>query len=55
MLIHIYSYSATDEFGETTPKIGFFHIFKKSEFIVKCWDEKEEDLSSKSMIAFNVI
>ncbi|XP_017753595.1 PREDICTED: protein AAR2 homolog [Eufriesea mexicana] len=46
---HYVHYSAVDEFGETTPKIGFFHTFKKSEFIVKCWDAKEEDLNSKTV------
>ncbi|XP_043516561.1 protein AAR2 homolog isoform X2 [Frieseomelitta varia] len=43
---HYVHYSAVDEFGEATPKIGFLHTFKKSEFLVKRWDAKEEDLSS---------
>lgn len=39
-----------NEFGEAAPKIGFLHIFKKSEFLVKQWDAKEEDLSSEGII-----
>lgn len=27
------------------PRIGFFHDFKKCEFLVKKWDSKEEDIS----------
>lgn len=46
---HYVHYSAVDEFGEATPKVGFFHIFKKSEFLVKRWDAKEEDLSSETI------
>lgn len=55
IFIYLYSLSAVDEFGEATPKVGFFHIFKKSEFLVKRWDAKEEDISSESMIALNVL
>lgn len=46
---HYVHYSAVNEFGEAAPKIGFFHIFKKSEFLVKQWDAAEEDLSSESV------
>ncbi|XP_076619044.1 protein AAR2 homolog [Colletes latitarsis] len=44
---HYVHYSAVNEFGETAPKIGFLHTFKKSEFLVRRWDTKEEDLSSE--------
>ncbi|XP_006611900.1 protein AAR2 homolog [Apis laboriosa] len=44
---HYIHYSAIDEFGEAKPKVGFFHTFKKSEFLVKHWDTTEEDLSSE--------
>ena len=46
---HYVHYSAVNEFGEATPKIGFLHIFKKSEFLVKQWDAKEEELSSEDV------
>ncbi|XP_076249706.1 protein AAR2 homolog [Calliopsis andreniformis] len=42
---HFVHYSATDKYGETAPKIGFLHTFKKSEFLVRRWDIKEEDIS----------
>lgn len=38
-------FSATDEHGELAPRVGFFHNFKKSDFLVKKWDKKLEDLS----------
>ncbi|XP_053994996.1 protein AAR2 homolog [Hylaeus volcanicus] len=44
---HYVHYSAVNEFGETAPKIGFLHTFKKSEFLVRRWDVKGEDLSSE--------
>ena len=44
---HYVHYSAIDEFGETAPKIGFLHTFKKSEFLVRQWDAKEENISSE--------
>ncbi|KAK2586684.1 hypothetical protein KPH14_011726 [Odynerus spinipes] len=46
---HYVHYSAVNEFGETAPKVGFFHIFKKSEFLVKQWDKSEEEISSESV------
>lgn len=46
---HYVHYSAVDEFGETAPKIGFLHTFKKSELLVKCWDPNKEDLSSEAV------
>lgn len=36
-----------DEFGELAPRIGFFHDFQKEEFLVKRWDNKNEDISSE--------
>ncbi|XP_011637245.1 protein AAR2 homolog [Pogonomyrmex barbatus] len=47
--IHFIHYSAVDELGELAPRIGFFHDFKKGEFLVKRWDNKEEDISSESV------
>ncbi|XP_012231485.1 protein AAR2 homolog [Linepithema humile] len=45
--IHFVHYSAVNEFGEMMPRVGFFHDFKKCEFLVKRWDSKEEDISSE--------
>ncbi|EZA60567.1 hypothetical protein X777_14593 [Ooceraea biroi] len=43
--IHFVHYSAVNKFDELAPRIGFFHDFKKHEFLVKKWDGKEEDIS----------
>jgi len=29
------------------PRIGFFHDFKESEFLIRKWDSKEEDISTE--------
>ncbi|XP_057335676.1 protein AAR2 homolog [Microplitis mediator] len=44
--LHFIHYSATNEFNESVPRVGFFHVFKEKDFIVKQWDKKEEDMSS---------
>ena len=36
-----------NKYGEMAPRCGFFHDFKKTEFLVKRWDSKEEDISSE--------
>ncbi|XP_066582433.1 protein AAR2 homolog [Prorops nasuta] len=46
---HFIHYSAVNEFGDMAPRIGFFHIFKKSEFLVKQWDKDTEDISAESV------
>ncbi|CAD6211775.1 GSCOCG00003826001-RA-CDS [Cotesia congregata] len=45
--LHFIHYSAKDEFNESAPRVGFFHIFKEQDFIVKRWDNKETDMSSQ--------
>lgn len=47
--IHFVHYSAANELGELAPRIGFFHDFQQSEFLVKKWDRKKEDISSESV------
>lgn len=37
-------YSATDKYGNTAPRCGFFHSFKKGECLVKKWDKDAEEL-----------
>lgn len=36
--------SATDKYGNTAPRCGFFHSFKKGECFVKKWDKDNEEL-----------
>ncbi|XP_011697701.1 PREDICTED: protein AAR2 homolog isoform X2 [Wasmannia auropunctata] len=45
--IHFVHYSAVNKFGDSTPRVGFFHDFQKSEFLVKRWDKDKEDISSE--------
>ncbi|KAG8041908.1 hypothetical protein G9C98_007212 [Cotesia typhae] len=45
--LHFIHYSAKDEFNESAPRVGFFHIFKEQDFLVKRWDNKETDMSSQ--------
>lgn len=35
-------YSATDKYGNTAPRCGFFHCFKKGDCLVKKWDKDNE-------------
>lgn len=46
---HYIHYSAVNEFGEAAPKVGFFHVFEKAEFLVKQWDNSKEEISSESV------
>ncbi|XP_011498606.1 PREDICTED: protein AAR2 homolog [Ceratosolen solmsi marchali] len=46
---HFIHYSAVDQYGESAPRIGFFHNFNKSDFIVKRWDASLESISSESV------
>lgn len=43
--MHYIHYSTTDNYGEVRPRSGFFHNFKKQEFLVRKWDKKLEDIS----------
>lgn len=38
--------SATDKYGNTAPRCGFFHNFKKGERLVKKWDRVNEEFVS---------
>ncbi|VVC44710.1 AAR2, N-terminal,AAR2, C-terminal,A1 cistron-splicing factor, AAR2 [Cinara cedri] len=42
--IHFMYYSATDKYGNTAPRCGFFHSFKKGECLIKKWDKDNEIL-----------
>jgi hypothetical protein len=39
-------FSAVNSEGDTAPRVGFIHNFKKSEFMVKKWDSAIEDIST---------
>jgi hypothetical protein len=39
-------FSAMNSEGDTAPRVGFVHNFKKSEFMVKKWDSALEDISA---------
>lgn len=43
--IHFIHYSPSDVYGMVSPKVGFFHNFKRSEFLVRKWDKAKEDIS----------
>lgn len=45
--IHFVYYSAVSKDGQTAPRTGFFHSFKKKEFVVKRWDAYAEDISDE--------
>jgi len=47
--IHFVHYSAVNKFGELAPRVGFFHDFQKSEFLVRRWDNEEENISSETV------
>ncbi|XP_031826900.1 protein AAR2 homolog [Nomia melanderi] len=46
---HYVHYSAVNRIGEPAPRIGFFHTFSISEFLVKKWDEEAEDFSVEAV------
>ncbi|KAK4881789.1 hypothetical protein RN001_005108 [Aquatica leii] len=43
--IHFIHYSALNDYGDVTPKTGFFYNFRRSEFVVKKWDRVLQDIS----------
>ncbi|KAF5276837.1 hypothetical protein FQA39_LY06389 [Lamprigera yunnana] len=47
--IHFIHYSAVNDYGDVAPKIGFFYNFRKSEFLVKKWDKKLQDISLETV------
>ncbi|XP_018569913.1 protein AAR2 homolog [Anoplophora glabripennis] len=53
--LHYIFYSAVSDTGDTSPRTGFFHNFKRSEVIVKKWDKKNECISSESVSEAEVV
>ncbi|PNF34112.1 AAR2-like protein [Cryptotermes secundus] len=46
---HYVYYNAVNSEGDTAPRVGFVHNFKKSEFMVKKWDPAIEDISTTEL------
>lgn len=42
--LHFIYYSAVSKDGQTAPRTGFFHTFKRQEILVKKWDKRLEDI-----------
>lgn len=48
--LHYIFYSSVDSnSGDIAPRIGFFHNFKKGEFVVKKWNVDEENMSRETV------
>nr|CAH7727383.1 unnamed protein product [Callosobruchus chinensis] len=45
--LHYIFYSAVSNTGDTAPRTGFFHNFRKGEVLVKKWDEVNECVSAE--------
>ncbi|KAJ8929119.1 hypothetical protein NQ314_018233 [Rhamnusium bicolor] len=45
--VHYIFYSAVSDTGDTAPRTGFFHNFKRAEVLVKKWDNKNERISTE--------
>lgn len=53
--LHYIFYSAVSDTGDTAPRTGFLHNFKKSEVVVKKWDKKNECISSENVSETEVV
>ncbi|XP_060524301.1 protein AAR2 homolog isoform X1 [Cylas formicarius] len=47
--IHYIFYSSVSNTGDTAPRTGFFHFFKKSEVYVKKWDNITQGISTEEV------
>ncbi|GLV44373.1 uncharacterized protein CBL_10177 [Carabus blaptoides fortunei] len=45
--LHFIHFSAVNNTGQSAPRSGFFYNFKKSDFVVKLYDKKTEDISTE--------
>ncbi|XP_050308401.1 protein AAR2 homolog [Anthonomus grandis grandis] len=43
--LHYIFYSSVSNTGDTAPRRGFFHYFKKGEFLVRKWNKVDESIS----------
>ncbi|GJQ81994.1 hypothetical protein Trydic_g6874 [Trypoxylus dichotomus] len=53
--IHYIFYSGVSNFGDVTPRSGFFYNFKKSELIARKWDKHECDMSDDIVLENEVV
>lgn len=53
--LHYIFYSAASDIGDTAPRTGFFHTFKRSEVVVKKWDKKNECISSDAVSEVEIV
>ncbi|KAG5875426.1 hypothetical protein JTB14_005324 [Gonioctena quinquepunctata] len=53
--IHFIFYSAVSNTGDTAPRTGFFKNFRKSEVLVKKWDNAKECISSETVAEEEVV
>ncbi|XP_015119378.1 protein AAR2 homolog [Diachasma alloeum] len=53
--LHFIHYSAVNELGELSPRVGFFHMFKEKELLVKKWSKMAEDLDDQEVDEETVI
>ncbi|KAF5276191.1 hypothetical protein FQR65_LT03995 [Abscondita terminalis] len=53
--IHFIHYSPLNDYGDLTPKVGFFYNFRKSEFVVKKWDIDIKDISLDDVAESEVV
>ncbi|CAH2012783.1 unnamed protein product [Acanthoscelides obtectus] len=47
--LHYIFYSAVSNTGDTAPRTGFFHNFRKAEVLVKKWDQVNECVSAETV------
>ncbi|KAJ8973031.1 hypothetical protein NQ317_012636 [Molorchus minor] len=53
--LHYIFFSAVSSIGDTAPRSGFFHNFKKSEIYVKKWDRENECVSSEAISETEIV
>ena len=46
---HFVFYAAVGKSGQSAPRTGFFHYFKRREIVVKKWDAEKEDVVNQDM------
>lgn len=44
--------SGTNKHGDTVPRAGFMHFFKKSEVLVRKWDREKEEISNEGIFLY---
>lgn len=47
LYILLLNFSIKNIHGDTAPRSGFFHIFKRKEFLIRKWNISTEDISAE--------